>query len=103
MPRPGLRTRTVKRRNLKTPGSRRVVHYSRLSKPGEARCSACGAILPGVPRLKPSKMSNVSRSSRRPNRPYGGYLCSACLSSKIRAHVLIEEKAPQKASGKKQK
>jgi large subunit ribosomal protein L34e len=103
MPRPSLRTRTVKRRNLRTPGSRSVIHYNRDSRPSDARCSACGAILAGVPRLKPSKMANVSRSSKRPSRPYGGYLCPTCLASRIRAKVLEEEKAPQKVSGKKQK
>jgi large subunit ribosomal protein L34e len=103
MPRPSLRTRTVKRKNLRTPGSRSVIHYDGISRPGDARCSACGAILSGVPRLNPSEMANASRSSKRPNRPYGGYLCAACLASKIRAKVLTEEKTPPKVNAKRHK
>jgi large subunit ribosomal protein L34e len=103
MPRPALRTRTIKRRNIRTPGSRNVVHYDRLVKPGEARCSACGAILPGVPRLPPSRMANTAMSKKKPNRPYGGQLCSRCLSSKIRAQVFEQAKPLEKVSRKKPK
>ncbi|WXG42844.1 MAG: 50S ribosomal protein L34e [Promethearchaeati archaeon SRVP18_Atabeyarchaeia-1] len=102
MPRPSLRTRTIKRRNLRTPGSRSVVHYDRLLKPSDARCSSCGAILPGVPRLPPSKMANIGKSRKRPNRPYGGQLCSKCLSSKVRAQVFEQTKVPVK-TGRKSK
>jgi large subunit ribosomal protein L34e len=100
VPRPSLRTRTVKRKNLRTPGARNIVHYDKISRPGDSRCSACGAVLSGVPRLTPSKMSDLAKSSKRPNRPYGGYLCPNCLASRIRAKVLGEDKTPQKARGK---
>lgn len=103
MPRPSLRTRTIKRRNVRTPGSRSVVHYDRLLKPSEAKCSACGAILPGVPRLPPSKMTNIAKSRKRPNRPYGGQLCSSCLSSKVREQVLGQAKVLEKVGRKKSK
>nr|MDO8098014.1 50S ribosomal protein L34e [Candidatus Njordarchaeota archaeon] len=97
MPRPSLRMRAVKRKNLRTPGSKNVVHYSRSLKPRGARCSVCGAKLSGVPSLPALEMRNAPKSKKRPNRPYGGYLCPRCLAWRIRIKVWEETKPPEKA------
>jgi len=102
LPRPSLRTRSVKRKNLRTPGSRNVTHYYRSLRSGVAKCSACGARLSGVPKLGPSEMSNIAKSKKRPSRPHGGFLCPRCLSSKVRAKVFEEMATPEKGKQKKQ-
>ncbi|MBI2665428.1 50S ribosomal protein L34e [Candidatus Woesearchaeota archaeon] len=75
---------------VRTPGSRTVIHY-RERKPSRAKCALCKGILAGVPREMSSTMRNISKSAKKPERPYGGYLCSACTKQ-----LLIE-----KARGRK--
>lgn len=69
--------RRAPKRFVKTPGGRTKVHI-RKAAARPARCGICGAILAGVPKVRPSELSKIPKSSRRPNRPYGGNLCSSC-------------------------
>lgn len=78
MPRPRFRSRSLSRGAIKSPGGRRIVHYRR-DRSGGGRCTICGNILHGVPRLRSPKIRKTAKTSRRPERPYGGYLCSGCL------------------------
>ena len=78
MPRPALRSRSLRRVKVRTPGGRVVIHYERR-KPGWARCGLCGAILSGVPRERPSRLRKLAHTERRPERPYGGVICPRCL------------------------
>jgi len=78
MPRPALRSRSLRRVKVRTPGGRVVIHYERR-KPGPARCALCGAILAGVPRERPARLRKLAHTERRPERPYGGFLCPRCL------------------------
>ena len=78
MPRPALRSRSLRRVKVRTPGGRVVIHYERR-KPKPARCGLCGAILGGVPRERPSRMRKLAHTERRPERPYGGVICPRCL------------------------
>jgi ribosomal protein L34E len=48
-------------------------------------------------------MTNIAKSRKRPNRPYGGQLCSSCLSSKVREQVLGQAKVLEKVGRKKSK
>jgi len=77
LPAPRHRSRTYKKRFVRTPGGRVAIHYKE-KKVGPARCAMCGGQLSGVPRLRPSKLRALPKSSRAPNRPYGGYLCPTC-------------------------
>ncbi|MDI6819357.1 MAG: 50S ribosomal protein L34e [Candidatus Hodarchaeaceae archaeon] len=83
MPARRHRSRTYKRRFIRTPGGHAVVHYKE-GKVGVARCAMCGRQLGGVPRLRSSELRALPRSSRRPNRPYGGHLCPACARQVIK-------------------
>ena len=74
MPRPMHRSRSLKRRAIRTPGGRLVIHYRR-KKGGIYRCAICKRPLFGVPR----NVREYPKSSRRPDRPYGGFLCADCL------------------------
>lgn len=82
MPKPGQRSRTLRRVSRRTPGSRTKLHYKKR-KPSKAKCSKCGKLLPGVPRERPYKMSRMPKTKKRPERPYGGMLCSACMRLKM--------------------
>ncbi len=87
MVRPRLRTRSLKRKKVRTPGNRIVIHYER-KKPKVAKCAVCGKPLLGVPRLNPSEMRKLPKTKKRPERPYGGNLCSECMRELFRKKVV---------------
>ena len=78
MPQPYKRSRSLRRVYVKVPGGKTKLHY-RKRKPGKAHCGTCGALLKGVPRERPNKMSNLPKTKKRPERPYAGNLCSKCM------------------------
>ncbi len=71
---------------VKTPGGVVKTHY-RERKPRHARCARCGAVLKGVPREVPSKLSKMSRSRKKPSRPFAGTLCSRCMREEIKRRM----------------
>jgi len=88
-----LRTRSLKRKKVKTPGNKVVVHFED-KKTGIARCAICGKPLHGIPRVKSSEMRKLPKTKRRPERPYGGNLCSRCMRNLFRRSVtqILEKK-----------
>ncbi len=82
MPKPGHRSRSLRRVFVRTPGGESRLHY-RKKKPAKARCGSCGAVLKGVASERPYKMQNMPRSRKKPQRPYGGMLCSRCMRTVI--------------------
>ena len=78
-----LKSRSYKRKKVRTPGGKLKTAYTR-KKPGKAQCGECGRPLAGVPRVKETAMKNIPKSSRRPERPFGGVLCSICSRKEIR-------------------
>ena len=87
MPKPGHRSRSLRKVHVRTPGGVNKVHYKK-KKPSIAKCIICGAPLKGVPRERPYKMMNVAKTKKRPERPYGGVLCSKCAREKIKQEML---------------
>lgn len=87
MPRPALRSRSLRRLKKRLPGGRRTVSYER-SKPGKGKCAVCKKPLSGMARERPSKLGKLAKSKRKPNRPYGGSLCPKCARETIKAKVL---------------
>ncbi len=83
MVRPALRSRSLKRKKITTPGGEARTHY-RKEKPSPAVCANCGGILHGVPRQRPIALGSVPKSRKKPERPYGGNLCSACMRQRIK-------------------
>jgi len=83
MPRPALRSRSLRRRKVRRPGGELVTRYERR-KPSPAKCGRCGNQLSGVPRERPSGIGKLPKSSKRPNRPFGGNLCSSCSRQEIK-------------------
>lgn len=80
MPRPYLRSRTVKRTEVHTPGGTTIMHYRRARK-GLPRCAECGATLGGIGPLS----MTLPKSARRVSRVFGGRLCHNCTASRFRA------------------
>ncbi len=77
MPKPGHRSRSLRRIHKKMPGGKTKLVYKKRS-PAKAQCGECGKNLAGVPRARPFKMQNMPKTSKRPERPYGGVLCTGC-------------------------
>lgn len=86
MPRPRLRTRSLRRVNVRTPGGRTVVHYE-TKRPGPARCAICGRVLNGVPRLRPVELRKLPKTAKRPERLFGGVLCPSCLEKLLKKSI----------------
>ncbi len=82
MPAPRLRSRSLRKVYRKVPGGRTVIHYKKR-KPKTPKCSSCGDLLKGIPRVLPYKMRNMPKTRKRPERPYGGVLCSKCMRQKM--------------------
>ncbi len=86
MVRRALRSRSLKRSQMKVPGGRTVTHFRRR-KPSIAKCAKCGKDLKGVPRLRVSDLKKLPKTKKRPERPYGGNLCSKCMREVFREKV----------------
>ncbi len=86
MPRPALRSRSLRRVKVVTPGGRNVTHYYRR-RPNPAKCPLCGRPLAGVPAERPVDVRKLPLSKKRPNRMFGGVLCSSCLARLIKKVV----------------
>jgi large subunit ribosomal protein L34e len=82
MPRPNLRSKTRKRKKVRTPGNKNNEHYWR-KRPSKAHCAICKKPLKSIPRKRPSKMKKTNKVSRRPTRPESGHYCPTCLKQLI--------------------
>jgi len=88
MPRPALRSRTLRRVKVRTPGGETKQRYDKR-KPSTAKCGSCGAVLKGVPRERPYKMMNIAKTKKRPQRPFGGVLCTKCMRKKMKEQANV--------------
>ena len=83
MPRPSLRSRTTKRKLVRTPGGRLVIHIL-PKKHDYPKCAICKRPLHGFPKMTAKE---ERRGHRPPTRIYGGYLCHACLRKALKEAV----------------
>ena len=86
MPRPALRSRSLRRTKKNTPGGRSKIHYSK-PKPSPAVCALCKGRLSGVPKKLPYQMKRLPKTKKRPESPFGGHLCSKCLRESIKSSI----------------
>lgn len=86
MPRPGLRSKSQKRKEIRTPGNENKKHYWR-KRPSRAECAICKKPLQSVPRKRPSKMKKTHKTERRPTRLESGRYCAKCLQRLIQEQV----------------
>ena len=87
MPRPALRSRSLRRLIRKTPGGKSKNVYKRR-KPSNTSCSSCGNKLSGVPRDRVANVRKLSMTKRKPKRMFGGKLCSKCSRKTIKNRLL---------------
>jgi len=83
------RSRSLKRKQVRVPGGKSVMHYKR-KKTSKHVCAECGALLSGVPRGNPHQIGKLSKTDKTVSRPYGGYLCPSCLRKMLRDKVRAE-------------
>ena len=83
MPRPSLRSRTLRRIKKRIPGGASVIHYLRRN-PSPARCAACGRPLHGVASKRASGMKKLAKSRKVPSRMFGGNLCPSCARERLK-------------------
>ena len=88
---PMYRSRSKKRRSIRTPGGKSVIHYKK-KKVSKHHCGRCGNALSGVPNAIPSAIGKMSKSERIPERPYAGVLCSDCTEALMRYTTKFEVK-----------
>jgi len=82
MVKPMHRSHSMARKKRVTPGNRNVIIYRRRN-PKRAHCALCGAILGGVPALRPNKIKRLSKVKKRPERQYGGRVCANCIKKEL--------------------
>jgi large subunit ribosomal protein L34e len=93
LPRRCLRTRSRKRKYVRAPGGRTVIHYVD-EKRNNHHCARCGGIIHGIPKEKDFKLTH---SERTVERYYGGVLCQNCLEELLRSKVAKEWEAVTQA------
>lgn len=89
-----VKTRSLRRKQVRLPGSKTVTHFIRR-RPASATCAGCGKDLLTVPRVLPKQMQKLGRVVRRPSRPFGGFYCSPCMRvvmiAQAREQVVVSE------------
>ncbi len=86
MVRRSLRSTSLRKMKVKTPGGRTVTHFLER-KNAAGKCAVCKQPLHGVPRVRDSGMAKLSGSERRPERKFGGNLCSSCSRREIKKRL----------------
>lgn len=86
MPRPSLRTRSLRKIRKKLPGGASIIHYVK-KKPAKAKCASCGKELHGVASGLAAKVRSLSKTEKRPNRAFGGRLCSECSRKELKKRI----------------
>lgn len=83
MPRPALRSRSLRKIRKKLPGGASIIHYIKKI-PKKAVCAKCKKPLHGVASGLTAKVRSLAKSKKRPERPYGGKLCSKCTKDELK-------------------
>lgn len=81
-----LRTRSRKKKTVRTPGGNLKLHYEG-ERPKKKKCRGCGGEIHGV-----SKNPRSPHSEKTVERIYGGEICAACLEKSLIAVVGSEWK-----------
>ena len=86
MPEPRYRSRSKKRKQVKTPGGKNILHYED-KRTLKAKCAVCKKEIHGVPQKNNVQMKNLPKVKKRPTRMYGGYLCPSCLKVALKESI----------------
>ncbi|KAL7422634.1 60S ribosomal protein L34B [Cryptotrichosporon argae] len=83
-------TTSARRRVVKTPGGKLVVHHIKKLA-ASPKCGDCGDALAGIPALRPREYATLSKRQKTVHRAYGGSVCARCVKQRITRAFLIEE------------
>jgi large subunit ribosomal protein L34e len=83
MPRPSLRSKSLRRIKIRIPGGASVIHYLKR-KPSPAKCASCKKPLHGVASKRPIKMKRLAKAKKIPSRIFGGNLCASCAKERLK-------------------
>lgn len=85
-----LKSRTLRRVKVRTPGGRTVTHYRQRNRQ-TSKCAVTKKPLRGLPRLTNRKFKNLNKSQKTVSRPYGGYMGHDALKTKILEEMVFEK------------
>eukprot|EP00397_Hematodinium_sp_SG-2012_P056154 GEMP01069047.1.p2 GENE.GEMP01069047.1~~GEMP01069047.1.p2 ORF type:complete len:129 (+),score=37.51 GEMP01069047.1:39-425(+) len=83
------KTKSNRVRPVKTPGGKLVLHHIR--KQASRVRSPSGALILGIPAVRPVQMARLKKHQRRVARAYGGHLTGGEVRTRIIRAFLIEE------------
>ena len=86
---PAKRSRSVKKRKVRTPGGHTTTHY-KAKKHGKAVCGRCHKAVAAVQTGPASEVRASTRSQRTPDRPWAGTLCASCTDELVRYKTRFE-------------
>jgi len=84
-----LKSRRLKRVQVKLPGGRNTTHYVQRNR-SIAKCAVTGKPLRGIPRKTNRQFKNLNKSQKTVSRPFGGYMSHTALKAKILKELLQE-------------
>lgn len=83
-----LKSRSLRRVQVKTPSGRTVTHFRQRNR-SATKCAVTKKPLQGLPRLTNRKYKNLNKSQKKVSRPYGGYMSHAALKNKILEEMVL--------------
>ena len=85
-----LKSRRLRRVQVKTPGAQTVTHHRQRNR-SIAKCAVTKKPLRGIPRLTNRKFKNLNKTQKTVSRPYGAYMSHTALKNKILKEMVFEE------------
>jgi large subunit ribosomal protein L34e len=83
MPRPALRSTSLRKIKRVLPGGATTIHYVR-GKTAKPKCARCKKVLSGTARGTSSQVKKLAKSKKTPSRAYGGNLCPSCAREALK-------------------
>jgi len=83
-----LKSRRLRRVQVKTPSGNNVTHY-RLRNRSIAKCAITKKPLRGLKRLTNRQFKNLNKTKKTISRPYGGYMSHSALKIKIIEEAIL--------------
>lgn len=80
---PRFRSGRLARVHKRMPGGSTKLTFQRR-KPSLPKCAVCKEELKGIPRMNIAQARNTPKSMKTVERKFGGYLCAACLKTKLK-------------------
>lgn len=83
-----LKSRRLRRVQVRIPGSKTVTHYRQRNRQ-IAKCAVTKKPLRGIPRLTNRKFKKLNKSQKTISRAYGGYMSHTALKEKVLKEMVL--------------